>query len=264
MENKLQELAKLLSQPNSAKILMNFNSEPLGTFTEFNIKLVQALIKNPNILPISLPSINPELKNALQSLGKLKENPFQNTELLISIQRLKVRYLSDFVNDEVADLSSKYIKQYFSLQKPSKENEKPSPQDTNSDKTDALLNNASLASIPQPIQELFVKYNQDLERLENEVQKLNSIIQDLRESDSKKTQIYSEVSLKINKQVQIVNESEFFNPKDLIDKEKVKEILKISESTYYRHKHKWICYKVGSKSLYNLDVIMSQIKYFLK
>ena len=54
------------------------------------------------------------------------------------------------------------------------------------------------------------------------------------------------------------------NETNLIDMYQVMELLKISESTFYRYKADWVSYKVGSKSLYKVSEIMLSIKKFLK
>lgn len=51
---------------------------------------------------------------------------------------------------------------------------------------------------------------------------------------------------------------------ELIDMQQVLKILKISQRTYYRNKHLWPVYKIGSKNLHKASEIKIHLRRFLK
>lgn len=51
---------------------------------------------------------------------------------------------------------------------------------------------------------------------------------------------------------------------ELMEAEEVIKLLKISKSTFYRHKKNWKCLKVGAKSFYYKSEIFQQLRYHLK
>jgi hypothetical protein len=264
MENEktnLAETAKIFETPLG---LNNFISAPTRKFLDFNTQLTKALIENANLgLPKSIIHM-PELTKALQLLDKLPKTYSVFSETIIPFQSYKIQYLTDFIKNEALNLSIRNVSLSFTKQEPNKKKEEPSQQNSSNNQIDTLVNNVAITNIPKPVLDLLFKFNHEIASLQKEVQDLYEVIQHLKQSDIRKTQMYNEINLKIDQEVHRLEASEFFNPTELVDKNEIMKIFNISESTYYRHRDNWLGIKVGAKSLYNLAIVEKQSRYFLK
>jgi hypothetical protein len=216
--------------------------------------------------PCSSPYFkNPQWKKVYKGFKLLTEYPELKEKVFIAWQIVNVTGLNALLIEEIRNINQASSRINFNKQESKQSENKKyyvqlSSHITDEDKTLQLPTVSSNNSV----QELVSKLRFEVMSLQQQILAIQQKVNLLENSSEYKTQIFLEIKHQINQKIKSLNISDLLNPTDMVDKNQIMEIFNISESTYYRHRDNWTCYKVGAKSMYNLAEIKTQSLRFLK